>query len=164
MNQSKQRQQDKYFKRDVTSAAHQNTSSVILVGCRLQLKVMMALSKSSLHQLSLTSHKCLFLCYFSLDFLTYYIPWRWISVKSSLGSSSGWFSVLCAAVWEAIVWHCTVSWLWRLSQWNCQVMKKFHTDCFPPWGHLFCSYLSQNIPLILGPVLTFCRPPVHACV
>lgn len=33
--------------------------------------VMIGLSKSSLHQLSLTSHKCLFLCYFPLDFHTH---------------------------------------------------------------------------------------------
>lgn len=47
-------------------------------------------------------------------------------------------SLMCAVICKPIVWHCNVSWSRRLSQRNCQVMKKFHTDCFSLWRHLFC--------------------------
>lgn len=101
-------------------------------------------STSSLHQLSPLSRACLFLCYFSPDpraHITFHVDESELSLPSGALRAD---SVMRAAVCKPIVWHCTVSWSRGLSQWNCQVMKKFHTDCFSPWRHLFCSYLSGN--------------------
>lgn len=91
-------------------------------------EVMIGLSTFSLHQLSSTSHKCLFLCYFSLDI---YAHIAFDVDELELSTPSGALradSVMCAAVCKPIVWHCTVSWSCRLSQRNCQVMNQFHTD------------------------------------
>lgn len=105
-------------------------------------EVMIGPSTSSLHQLSSTSHKCLFLCYFSLDFRTHITFDVDESELSTPSGALGADSVMCAAICKPIVWHCTVSWSCRLSQWNCQVMNQFHTDCSSLSSHLFCSYLS----------------------
>lgn len=103
-------------------------------------------SKSGLHQLSTLSHKYLFLCYFSPDFrghghISFHVGESELILPSGAPRTG---SVMRATVCEPIVWHCTVSWSRRLTQWNCRVMKKFHTDCFSLWRLSFCSYLSGN--------------------
>lgn len=132
-------------------------------------EMMIGLSKSSLHQLSPLSHKCLFLCYFSLDsqpHITFHVDESKLSLPSGDLRTD---SIMRAAFCKPIVWHCTVSWSCRLSPWNCQVMKKFHTGCFSVWRHFFCSYLSGNkihsshsSTHALAFSKWFCRQPVHS--
>lgn len=99
-------------------------------------EVMIGPSKSSLHQLSPLSHKYLFLCYFSVKHI--FAPcWRISSglprgalqADSVMPFVSPLFDIALSADHSG------------LSQWNCQVMKKFHSNCFPLWS---LSYLSAK--------------------
>lgn len=98
--------------------------------------LMIGPSKSSLHQLSPLNHKYLFLCYFPVKHI--FVPcWR-ISANLPRGALQADSVMPFVSPLFDIALSADHS---RLSQWNCQVMKKFHSGTFPLWS---LSYLSAK--------------------